>query len=160
MNIISSDELKSIVTMVQLMAETEITIAEFYDTCARVWKEDADFWKAIAHEERKHADNLYRMKNIILQKPERFEKGRIFNPAAIKTTISYIQNNRQKIEQGAIEKNKALFIARDIEQSLMEQKYPDILKTDDIEYRSLIEEIHSQTVSHKNHFDNKIAEKK
>jgi len=160
MDTTQSDELRSLITVLELMAETELAIAELYNTCAHVCQEDAEFWSSIAQEEKKHADNIHRIKELILQKPECFQKGRAFNPVAIKTTISYIKNNIQRIKEGAIDKNKALFIARDIEQSLMEQKYGEIVKADDLEYRKLIEEILSQTSSHKNHFDKKIAEKK
>lgn len=157
MYIKKSDELQSIVEILQLMVETELAIEEFYNTCARTWKEDAEFWSTIADEEKKHAENITRMKEILLIKPVHFEKNRPFNPAAIKTIINYIKDNTQKVKQGALEKSRAFFIARDIEQSLIEQRYGDTLKTDDIEYISLIKEVVSQTLSHRNHFLKKIT---
>ncbi len=160
MDIKTSDELQSIVKALQLMVEIELAMEEFYNTCAYTWKEDAEFWSSIADEEKKHAENITRMKEILLNKPDRFEKNRLFNPAAIKTTIDYIKDNTQKVRQGALKKDRAFFIARDIEQSLIEQKYSDVVKTDDFEYNSLIKETISQTLSHRNHFLKKIAEKK
>ncbi len=50
-----------------------------------------------------------------------------------------------------------LFIARDIERSLIEARYDEIVKTNDIEYQNLVKRIVSQTVVHKGMIDKKIA---
>ena len=150
-------DLESILDELKGMAECELTLAEFYRTCAQIWEEDKEFWLTLERQENIHAQNIDRMAEIISKKHERFESYRAFNPAAMKTMISGIENNIRRLKSGEISKNNVLFIARDIEQSLIEAKYHEIVKTNDIEYQNLVKKIVSQTVVHKGMIDKKIA---
>jgi len=153
-------DLESILDVLKDMAECELTLAEFYRTCAQIWEEDKEFWLNLERQENIHAQNIDRMAEIISKKHERFESYRPFNPGAIKTMISGIENNIRRLKSGEISKNNVLFIARDIEQSLIEAKYDEIVKTNDIEYQNLVKEIVSQTVVHKGMIEKKIAKVK
>jgi len=53
---------------------------------------------------------------------------------------------------------KTLFTARDIEHSIIESKYGEVVKTDDIEFRSLMGEVVSDTQSHLGWLNRKIKE--
>ena len=55
-------------------------------------------------------------------------------------------------------RRQALFILRDVEQSLLESKYTEILKTNDLEYNDLVKEIMAQTEGHKKMLSRKIEE--
>jgi hypothetical protein len=106
----------------------------------------------------KHADNLDRMNQIISERPENFELGRSFSPIAIKTFLSGIKSIIQGLKEKKIDEIKILFLARDIEQSYLENKYVEITKTEDNEFKSLMREIHSDTVFHRDYLNNKIRE--
>jgi hypothetical protein len=158
--IITSADLKGLFDVLKLMAENELAIAELYKTCALVWKEDSEFWLNLEKQEIKHANNINKMMEIISKKTEHFEKSYPFNIVAIKTIMSYVKNNIEKIREGKLPRINALSIARDIEQSLMENKYNEIVKTDDIEYQTLVKEIITETAAHKDHIDKIINEMK
>jgi len=160
MDIKVSGDLKGILELLKFMIDNELVIGELYKTCGEKWKEDEAFWLNIYEEEKKHAQNISKIIEIISNRPERFEKGRPFNIFAIKTVISGVQDKIQKIKKGEILKNNALFIARDLEQAMIEDKYSEIVKTDDLEFKSLVQEIVNDTVSHKTRMNQKISELK
>ncbi len=49
-------------------------------------------------------------------------------------------------------------MARDAEQSILESRYTEILKSRDMEFQALVSDIASQTEMHKRLLNNKIAE--
>ena len=152
--------LDNILHVLQYMAQLELALAEFYEACAQTWEEDEDFWSRLGQQERQHAQNIRKMAEIISEKYEFFESFRPFNPAAVRTIISGIEDNRHRLKGGGISKRNALFIARDIERSLIEAKYSEIVKTTDIEYKNLLTAIITQTEAHENLIDKRIQEAK
>jgi hypothetical protein len=158
MDIKVSGDLNGILELLKFMVENELVIGELYKTCSEKWNDDKGLWMSIYDEENKHAQYINRMIGIISKRPERFEKGRPFNIFAIKTVISGMKDKIQKIKKGEIPKNNALFIARDIEQAMIEDRYSEIVKTDDVEFKSLVQEIVNDTNAHKAKIIQKIAE--
>ncbi len=151
-------DVQSIVVLLKSMAEVELTVAKFYRECAQVINEDKDFWLDLVKEEKNHAKSLVKMYKIISKKQERFEKGRNFNVAAIKTFISRIEDNILRLKKGELLKKNVFYMARDIEQALLEDKISEIVRTDDVEYQTLAKNIHMQTKYHKNKINKKIKE--
>ena len=98
------------------------------------------------------------MMKIISQKPGSFEVYRKFSPVAVKRVISSVKNNIESVRNNEFSELKALYIARDIEQSVIERKFTEIVKTRNIEYQNLEKEIISQTREHRNSIDKRILE--
>ena len=149
---------KNVATALERMAELERAIAEIYGSAGDFWKEDGVFWTGMAAAEVAHAENMKKMGGLLVEKPEEFEAGRPFNPVAIQTAMGGIAANLQKLRNGGFTKKQMLIIARDIEQSLLESKYGEIVKTRERDYQRLIGEVTSQTDSHKRVLLAKIAE--
>ncbi|NLT22344.1 MAG: hypothetical protein GXX82_04790 [Syntrophorhabdus sp.] len=156
MDLTTSGELSGILNVLSFMAEAESALAELYHVCGEAWQDTRAFWSGIEEEENRHARNIERMKDIITQKPERFERGRPFNIVAVQTFVKGIRGNTEKVRTGALQRRNALFLARDLEQSIMEQRYGEIVKTGDTEYLGLMKEIISDTVTHKARIDAEI----
>jgi hypothetical protein len=144
-------------SMMKTMAEAELTIAMFYEECSLVWKGEQNFWLQLVSEEKKHAQNIERMAQILSKKPERFESGRPLNIIAIHTFIEGIKANITRLKGEGMSPLNMLFIARDIERALIESKYAEIIKSGDVEFNDLIKEIVEDTERHKGLLDNKIA---
>lgn len=138
------------------MAAIERLIGDFYQECGEIWEEDRTFWMHIAAEEEKHAQYIERMAEIVALKPERFEIGRPFNQAAAQTVMAGIKKNLKRMKEGLITQERAMFITRDIEHSLMEKNYGEIVKTSDPEYLMLVREIMEETGTHRNSIDERI----
>jgi hypothetical protein len=137
------------------MRETERVVSEFYALCADTWPVDLQFWTKLSREELEHENNIIRMHQIVSGKPEHFEKGRPFNVFAVQTMITGIRNNIEKLKKGEIREDNAILIARDIEQSFIEFRYSEIVKTADIEYNTLVQKIMKETMQHKREIDEK-----
>ncbi|MCX8110224.1 MAG: hypothetical protein N3D15_03120 [Syntrophorhabdaceae bacterium] len=159
MNIKVSGELSGIIEVLKKMAMFEMTIAELYSLCATTWEEDADFWLDIWRDEIRHAQYINRIIEIISKKPENFEKGRPFNVFGLETTINDIRSKIQKIKDKEIPIDNLLFIVRDYENGYLEDRYSEIVKTDDIEYRTLMQGIANETGRHKEKIIKKIQDK-
>jgi hypothetical protein len=151
---------KEIFRVLDWMINLELTISELYQSCAEVWPEEKDFWSVLAQAELQHVANIKKMVDIVAKKPKAFQKGRPFTTAGVNTALSGLKDNIQKIKNGEITKTRALFIAWDFEESLLEFKYGEIVKTNDIEYCGLLDEIVSQTVVHRNYINGKIKNAK
>ncbi len=158
MNIKISGEFSGIIDVLKKMAMFEVTIAELYSLCAATWKEDSEFWLDIWKDEIKHTQFINRIIEIVSKAPERFDKGRPFNVFAIETMVSDIRNKIEKIKKGEIAKNNLLFIAGDFEKGYLEQKYSEIVVTDDVEYRTLMQRVVDDTGKHRDKIVQKIKE--
>ena len=157
MDLSISGDLKGILDVLAFMEESEKQIADFYHSCGEIWAEHQAFWFDIERAEQKHVLNIRKMKKIIEKKPENFEKGRPFNIMAAKTLISGILSTTAKVKAGQLTMINALSLARDNEQAFIESKYNEIVKTDDIEYMTLVKEIVKDTMAHRMEIDRKLA---
>ena len=144
--------------IVKLLIELELAMGEFYETCSLRWPEDENFWKNIGGQELQHADYLQKMSDIISTGSEKFMLGRKVNPLAINTVVSGTKRNRELVTSNTLTKIKTLYVARDMENSALESRLDQIVKTDDLEFLELAGKILLQTQNHKNTLNNKIAE--
>ncbi|MCX5810379.1 MAG: hypothetical protein NTX36_13605, partial [Proteobacteria bacterium] len=128
--------------------------------CAVTWKEDSEFWLDIWKDEIKHTEYIKRIIEIVSKTPERFEKGRPFNVFVIETTVTGVRSKIEKIKKGEIEKNSLLLFASDLEKGYLEDKYSEIVSTDDIEYKTLMQRVVDDTGKHKDKIVQKIKETK
>lgn len=142
-------DIEKITTVLKSMIQYELSLSDFYMQCGNTWKEDQAFWQNLARAEVGHAENIQRMQEIILKKQEKFELGRPFNPIALNTAIAGIKDITGRLTSGAFSFEKILFTARDIEQSILESRYAEIVKTADLEYQTLMKGILSDTSEHK-----------
>lgn len=158
MNIKVSGELSGIIEVLKKMAMFEVAIAELYSLCAATWKEDCEFWLDIWKDEVRHTQFINRIIEIISKAPERFEKGRPFNVFTLETTVSHIRDKIEKIKKGELEKNTLLFIVSDLEKGYLEERYGEIVKTEDIEYNTLMQKVVNDTLKHKEKIIQKIED--
>lgn len=136
----------------RLIAELELALADFYQACAAEEGETQSLWQSLEQEERHHAENIHRMEDIIAARPAEFAPRRPFNTAAVQTFISYVRATAERVRSGELSRADSthlLTLARDMEQSVLESKYSEILQTTDVEYQGLMRQIVAETVAHK-----------
>lgn len=143
----------------ELMARAEETVQRLYATCAVLWKEDEEFWRGLAGEERRHAKHIRSMIAIVTANPGRFQPGRPFSAPALKTFISGIEQDIDSVQQPNAPPLKALRLALDIEQAIIEAKFTEIVQTEDTGFRYLADEIVHDTASHRRLVEKKIADR-
>ncbi len=142
------------------MAQYELLLADLYENCAETWTEDKEFWLDIAHQEVHHAENIKMMQEIITKKPSHFETNRPLNPIAVATVIAYLKDVIKRLTAGEYSYEKILIIARDIKQSVLEAHYSEIVKTNDVEYQTLMKNILDDTRDHNTLIKQKLTEVK
>ena len=152
-------DFKTILEALKVMKEFELTVAELYRTCNSVWPEDDALWKNLEQAEMRHAETVEKMISILSQRPDFFEPNRLFKPAAVRTSISGIRGDIERLKKREIPKDKILFIARDLEQSAIESKYFEIVEGRDVEFQNMIEELRIDTMAHRDELNKRIEEK-
>ncbi len=149
-------DVRKVLQVLEVMGQYELNLSAFYDACAEAWKAESAFWSELAQAERTHAANIQKLSEILAKKPERFTLARPFNTIVLNTAIAGIKNNIAQLKAGTLNEFKALILARDIEQSILESKYAEIVKTQDMEYQTLMGDIVNQTNTHKNTIQKKL----
>lgn len=151
-------KLDQVLEILKALAQAEYAVKVLYKCCATKWPDDKDFWLHLAREEEKHVKNIEKIMAIISEKPKLFEVGRSFNVVAINTFLEGILSSINRIKTQDVTKQSMLFIARDIENSVIESKYAEITKTRDVEFLALAKEIDEDTLKHKALIARKIRE--
>lgn len=158
MDIKASGDYSGILEVLRQMAIFETKVAELYSTCASTWNEDCQFWLNIWSDEISHALYINNIIEIIIRKPEVFEKGLSFSILEVQTIVSSIMGTIEAIKKGEITKDQLLLIANNLENGFIENKYGEIVKTDDAEYNILMQKIVHDTQKDKETIAHKIKE--
>lgn len=141
-----------------LMAQAESAVERLYEACASLWKDDKDFWQGLALEEKHHSEHIRSMMSILTGNPGHFQHGRPFTTIALKTFIAGIEHDIESVKQFTVTELKALHLARDIEQALIEARFTEVVQTEDRNFRVLAGEIVRDTAVHRRLVEKKIAE--
>ncbi len=150
--------LKDLLEVLNSMKELELLMAEFYRVVGANWKDEAEFFERLQFEEIKHSKNIDTLIEIVSKNPGIFTVGRSFSKIAVNTVSSGINESIQKVKEGIVNKEKMLFIARDLENSLIESRFFEIVRTDNLDYLNLIGNIATETKAHREFIENKIRE--
>jgi rubrerythrin len=144
----------------KLIEELEYTLADFYAAAAQLQPGNAAFWLDLVQEERQHGSYVQKMIGMIETHPERFHANRAFNLAAIQTFAAYVKNTTSRLISGEVpagDEKYFLALARDMEQSVIEAKFNEIVKTADVEFQALMRQVVADTLTHKNRIIGRLA---
>jgi rubrerythrin len=142
----------STLEVLKVLAKLELAVAHFYAACAKAYPEDCTLWEGLGDEEQLHAAHLERMGQILAERPAEFERNRSFSVAAVQTFIAYADSATQRIRSLPIPKAEypqILAVAQDIEKSILESKYGEVVKGTNPEFRSLVTELVTDTAAHR-----------
>ncbi len=156
-------DLDNILDAVRLMGTLEGAMAEFYRVCGLARPKANELWLELEQQERRHVERLARMASLISERPDRFERLRNFNPVAIRTFIAYVESTTARLRRNelpAADLTRLLSTAYDMEQSILESKYGEIVRSTDGEYQALVQEIVADTNVHKTRLGNLLAERR
>lgn len=138
-----------------LLSDHEKAIGGLYQEFSRAFPEHKAFWSGCAEEEGHHAEILRSMQELVARKAARFT-GR-FNEAAIHTSLKYVQGQTAQAGEGRISLKQAYSIALNIETSLLENRYFEIISTDTDESKYLIKTLLEETRKHKDMIRDALA---
>ena len=129
------------------MAANEEMIGRLYQAYARQFPQYKGLWSDLANEEAKHASSVreltYRTEDGSLV----FNTDR-FNAAAIQTFSTYLAGETASAQKQETPLINAINITLYIEESLIENKYFEVFKSDAAELKRLLENLGSDTKNH------------
>lgn len=143
------NNLKDIIKLLQVLARLELKIAELYTTCAERWETKKDFWNTLGDEEKRHSGYVKKMAIVVEKYPQKFESGHKFPTVAVETVIKGIDEYIRRIKDGSLDFKKILNISLNIEDSLLEKKFYNVVKTENIKYNEFIGRIREETQDHR-----------
>ena len=114
-----------ILSLLDKMAENETAIQNLYLDYATSFPSQKEFWNKISLEEQMHAE-------ILVQSKSKINKGSInsninFTEEAANIFIKYVKQQRDKNRTGNVDLKEALATALNLEQSMLESHYFDVL---------------------------------
>lgn len=130
-----------------LLAKNEETIGRLYFAYAERFPESADFWQGLAKEEQAHAAWIHKLGEVVNSGNILVDQQR-FKAATIRTTTNHTEVEINAAKKANITSINALSIANAIEQSLLESKFFDIIESDSIELKQLLQNLKDETVKH------------
>lgn len=146
-----------LVEALQALVRLELAVGELYKACSVRWPDDGRFWLEVARQETDHAHAIERMLAIIALNPGNFAPLKAIRINAVDTIVSGIETRAEQIRSGLLTENNALHIALDLEKSVMENRFYEMVQTTDPAFLTICSEIMAQTRDHKSHFENRIA---
>jgi len=133
----------------KLLAECEREMAEIYKLCAVKYPEEKDMWEELAESELRHERNIGRMEELMKASPDDYYPGESFNPASIRTFHFHVSDVRERLEKEEMPREKLLGIIDELENSVFEMSYVNIVTTKNKEFNHLADEIDRETESHR-----------
>ncbi len=152
------NNLKTANLILDILEEMENFLSKYYGLCALTFPEDRDLWEDISQDETIHAQFVVNMRKILMNNPDVFEMGKT-NLAVMKTYRKGIEDQFLRLKEGKILRRNSFFIARDLENSLMEHRFYEVLKGGNPEYQKMKNLIIEETENHYQKIDAYIKEK-
>ncbi|MEA2081933.1 MAG: hypothetical protein U9O97_04280 [Elusimicrobiota bacterium] len=152
------DQLDNVLKTLDAMKELELQMSYLYRECSKADAGREDFWARISEQEVGHAAYIDKMIGIIGDKAQLFSAGRNFNITAVKLVIDGIKSDIEKVKSGKIKGNQLLFMASDLEQSLLEKEFTEIVKSENSQYTELADRIMEETFMHRTLLEREIRD--
>jgi hypothetical protein len=129
------------------LREIELLVAELYRRFAKYFPKDRALWEALGQDEEGHAAAAAELKGLLGDAPAPTTAGRI-NLAALSTYRKGLEDHFHRLERGEINRTKALFTARDIEKTLVERSFYDLIQSDHFGFKEGQARVVGETRSH------------
>lgn len=138
------------------LREIEFLIADLYGRFALSFAEDRELWEGLKREEEGHAALADSLKGLLREADVPAALGKV-HLAALETYKKGLDYQIGRLGRGELGRKNALFIARDLERTLVERMYYDLLRGGDADSESVKERIRSETESHFGRLEEYIA---
>ena len=127
------------------LAELEESIGRLYEAYATLFPDYRQFWSGLVDEEKQHAVWVREFRAFVEKGAVKFNENR-FNVFAIQAYIKYLKEELEKATGRTLV--NALAIASYIEESLMEQKYFEVIDDDSEELKQTLRHLAGATQTH------------
>jgi hypothetical protein len=131
----------------ELLREHERALGRLYRTYAECFAGQSEFWLRLAAEEDQHAEWLGSLRLRL----EDDESGRLldrFPTGAIEHSLVYVNKLIANAHTSGITPLRALSVALDLEQALLESRYFEVFESDSPELKRTLETLAESTHAH------------
>lgn len=141
-----------------LMAAHESAIADLYEAYAQKFPEQAEFFHSLVAEEREHARSIVGFAEKARSGAARVNPDR-FSSREILTSLDNVRQQLREAERRRdIPLVEILSACADLEDSLLERRYFEILEGDGAELRQLLETLAGETEAHRDKVRQALAQ--
>lgn len=133
--------------ILEAMKEHEQSLARLYELYAGKFPEYKGFWIELSHEEVQHADWIDKLQADIENSSEDFIVER-FPLGAIQRSTEYVKKLAVEAEQPDFVLINALSTALRLEEALIENKYFEVIETDNIKTKHTLAMLAQSTHEH------------
>ncbi len=141
-------------TILDEMQAVELAAADIYRRFASSFPADRNFWQDLARDEDSNGEMVGQLRALLLRNGAPFEVVR--NSAVLATFRLGIEQQAGRLQRGEIGRHAALFIARDLERSLIERSFLGAIRSEKPEFRAVQEKIRAETEGHLERLQNYI----
>jgi rubrerythrin len=127
--------------------ENEVLLNKLYSHYAKLFPEDKEFWDDIAADEAEHA-GWVRSLSIRIDNEEVRLGAERFEPKALASFASHIQDQIDRIDTENISQVQALSVSMDLESSMLEKAMFRSYETDSSELREVMDRLQKSTEIH------------
>jgi hypothetical protein len=131
-----------------LIAAHEAAIAELYSAYAAKFPASSDLFSQLAAAERDHARHITDFATAVRTGKVHIRTDR-FAPAAFLNSLDFIREQVQEAPNPDVSLLKALSIAYDLENGLIERRYFEVVEGDPEELRDLLQRLEAETSEHR-----------
>jgi hypothetical protein len=150
-------DLQEVLVNLEFLTDAEERISEFYRLCATAAPKEAEFWNDLADQELKHAENVRGMIKRITRDPKQFKPATSFSTVTIRLFIVEMQGLTERLNAGHIPHDELFPIALEIENSIVEICYGQIVKTEDGIFNMLARHNDNESAMHRSSILSKIG---
>ena len=133
--------------ILDLLAQQEKSLQLLYEEYQRKFNENAQFWGNLVADEAQHSSWIHEFKTQIDAGNWYLKEGR-FNKASLKTSLEYVRGKIDEARNQNVSRLGAISTAIDIEQSLIERNFFEILGPDSPELKTLLTKLAGATKVH------------
>ncbi|UCF31386.1 MAG: hypothetical protein JSV26_02925 [bacterium] len=145
----SRDNLSFMKDLLQALRVNEEAMGRFYLACSEAWPDESSLWMQLALEEEQHENIIDQLLTIVEANPDRFSLGRPFEISAIQTYTLAIGEMTGDIRKGSLSLREALSFAKDMEESFIESRYFEAVRSDSRKFLDLAGKIAFDTDRHR-----------
>jgi len=135
--------------VIELLAQHEETIGEFYRINAKKFSEKKQFWTVLHLEELEHASWIRRIRAQVDEGLLAFNKGR-FKIKQLCDSLDFIKGQLKRAKTADLSLKQALSTALNMEESVIESKFFEVYATDSQELKQLLGALEDSYKEHRN----------
>lgn len=113
------------------MCEFKERLGDFYLACAELFPEDRNFWFQLELDVSGQVSSLRELIEFLYERPDLFAVNASFTPESVETVLHGVMEDIERVRDGSMQHDQALYIARDIESSMLVSRIPDVLTSTD-----------------------------